>query len=53
MEVDAVDMVWALFGTAVHASKTSKQTENIVTEEDYTPRWMIGYCQVQLIARDR
>jgi hypothetical protein len=34
MEVDAVDMVWALFGTAVHAIlETSKQTENIVTEE--------------------
>ena len=34
MEVDAVDMVWALFGTAVHTIlESSKATENIITEE--------------------
>jgi hypothetical protein len=34
IEVDAVDMVWALFGTAVHSVlENSKQSENIITEE--------------------
>ena len=34
MEVDAVDMVWSLFGTAVHAIlETSKTSDNIITEE--------------------
>jgi hypothetical protein len=34
IEVDAVDMVWALFGTAVHSVlENSKQSEDIITEE--------------------
>ena len=34
LEVDAVDMIWALFGTAVHSVlESSKQSENILTEE--------------------
>ena len=34
IEVDAVDMVWALFGTAVHSVlENSKQSDNILTEE--------------------
>ena len=34
MEVDAVDMVWSLFGTAVPAIlETSKTSDNIITEE--------------------
>ena len=34
IEVDAVDMVWALFGTAVHSVlEKSKQSDDIITEE--------------------
>ena len=34
IEVDAVDMVWALFGTAVHSVlENSKQSEDSITEE--------------------
>jgi len=34
IEVDAVDMVWALFGTAVHSVlENSKQSDDIITEE--------------------
>jgi len=34
IEVDAVDMIWALFGTAVHSVlESSQQSENIITEE--------------------
>lgn len=34
IEVDAVDMVWALFGTAVHSVlENSKQSKNSITEE--------------------
>ena len=34
IEVDAVDMVWALFGTAVHSVlENSKQSDNVLTEE--------------------
>ena len=34
IEVDAVDMVWALFGTAVHSVlENSKQSDDVITEE--------------------
>ena len=34
IEVDAVDMVWALFGTAVHSVlENSKQSSDVITEE--------------------
>ena len=34
IEVDAVDMVWALFGTAVHSVlENSKQSNDVITEE--------------------
>ena len=34
IEVDAVDMIWALFGTAVHSVlESSEQSENSITEE--------------------
>ena len=34
IEIDAVDMIWALFGTAVHSVlEKSEQSENSITEE--------------------
>ena len=34
IEVDAVDMIWALFGTAVHSVlENSEQTDDSITEE--------------------
>ena len=48
IEVDAVDMVWALFGTAVHSVlEKSKQSDDIITEERLTKKWMVGFYQVQ------
>ena len=52
IDVDVSDMVWALFGTAVHrVLESTDESDNVIVEERYTPTSAAGLCLVSWIIK--